>query len=233
MRLAGDAEDLRARTGVRRARADALAVQDVQLRFRALPQDAREVSRSEVPRTRTDLVGEHRSEPHRSDRALSERPSHTRWPDRPLPERLSQYVRGSLRRVRAQRVDARRGFHARLPDAAPQQAAVRQRLQRSRRGRTELYRRPDHCGHPPPGGQPGDRAKAALRECRKVVSTVIRITHVLIGMVVVLWGIPGIGAEKRARPEAQSAGSERRRVIAPPGVKPIGPYSPGILTGDF
>ena len=61
----------------------------------------------------------------------------------------------------------------------------------------------------------------------------IRITHVLIGIVVVLWGIPGIGAEKRARLEAQSAGSERRRVIAPPGVKPIGPYSPGILTGDF
>ena len=32
-------------------------------------------------------------------------------------------------------------------------------------------------------------------------------------------GLPGAGAEKRA--------------IAPPGIKPIGPYSPGILAGDF
>jgi enamine deaminase RidA (YjgF/YER057c/UK114 family) len=34
-----------------------------------------------------------------------------------------------------------------------------------------------------------------------------------------LIGAPGTGAEKRA--------------IAPAGVKPIGPYSPGILAGDF
>jgi reactive intermediate/imine deaminase len=61
-----------------------------------------------------------------------------------------------------------------------------------------------------------------------------RITLVLIGVVAVLAGIPGIGAEQRARlAEAQSGGNEGRRVVAPPGVKPIGPYSPGILTGDF
>ena len=59
-------------------------------------------------------------------------------------------------------------------------------------------------------------------------------TLVLIGIAVVLFGAAGVGLEKRPRlAEAQSAGSERRRVIAPPGVKPIGPYSPGILTGDF
>jgi reactive intermediate/imine deaminase len=41
----------------------------------------------------------------------------------------------------------------------------------------------------------------------------------LSGALVVLLGMPGTGAEKRA--------------IAPAGVKPIGPYSPGILAGDF
>src|SRR5947207_15441342 len=42
------------------------------------------------------------------------------------------------------------------------------------------------------------------------------------------------GSERRAgRAVAQSGGSERRRAIAPPGVKPVGPYSPGILAGDF
>ena len=35
----------------------------------------------------------------------------------------------------------------------------------------------------------------------------------------VLFDTPGAGAEKR--------------VIAPPGAKPVGPYSPGILAGDF
>ena len=46
-----------------------------------------------------------------------------------------------------------------------------------------------------------------------------RVALVLIGALVVLVGAPGTGAEKRA--------------IAPAGVKPIGPYSPGILAGDF
>jgi 2-iminobutanoate/2-iminopropanoate deaminase len=65
-------------------------------------------------------------------------------------------------------------------------------------------------------------------------------------------GSPGAGLEKRARlaeAQTQSGGNERRRglprrssapqpterrqVIAPPGVKPIGPYSPGIFAGDF
>jgi reactive intermediate/imine deaminase len=36
-----------------------------------------------------------------------------------------------------------------------------------------------------------------------------------------------------AKAEAQSGVNERRRVIAPAGVKPIGPYSPGILAGDY
>ena len=46
-----------------------------------------------------------------------------------------------------------------------------------------------------------------------------RVALFLIGALVVLIGAPGTGAEKR--------------VIAPAGVKPIGPYSPGILAGDF
>src|SRR4029079_5910971 len=32
---------------------------------------------------------------------------------------------------------------------------------------------------------------------------------------------------------AQSTPLAPRRVIAPPGPKPVGPYSPGIMTGDF
>ena len=46
-----------------------------------------------------------------------------------------------------------------------------------------------------------------------------RVALVLFGVVVVFSGAPGAGAEKRA--------------IAPAGIKPIGPYSPGILAGDF
>jgi reactive intermediate/imine deaminase len=46
-----------------------------------------------------------------------------------------------------------------------------------------------------------------------------RVALALIGALVVLIGAPGAGAEKRA--------------IAPAGVTPIGPYSPGILAGDF
>jgi len=46
-----------------------------------------------------------------------------------------------------------------------------------------------------------------------------RVAFLLIDAVVVLFGAPGAGAEKRA--------------IAPPGVKPVGPYSPGILVGDY
>jgi 2-iminobutanoate/2-iminopropanoate deaminase len=43
----------------------------------------------------------------------------------------------------------------------------------------------------------------------------------------------GESAVALAKAEAQGAASERKRVIAPPGVKPIGPYSPGIFAGDF
>lgn len=64
---------------------------------------------------------------------------------------------------------------------------------------------------------------------------------------VIVIGLPVAGAEKRAGPadrlresavalakaEARSEQNERRRVIAPPGPKPVGPYSPGILAGDF
>ena len=46
-----------------------------------------------------------------------------------------------------------------------------------------------------------------------------RVALLFIGALVVLIGAPGTGAEKR--------------VIAPAGVTPIGPYSPGILAGDF
>jgi enamine deaminase RidA (YjgF/YER057c/UK114 family) len=46
-----------------------------------------------------------------------------------------------------------------------------------------------------------------------------RVSLLLCGVVVALSGALGAGAEKRA--------------IAPAGVKPIGPYSPGILAGDF
>src|SRR5215510_9461202 len=47
----------------------------------------------------------------------------------------------------------------------------------------------------------------------------VRAALLLIGAVVVLSDAPGAGAEKRA--------------IAPAGIKPIGPYSPGVLAGDF
>ena len=46
-----------------------------------------------------------------------------------------------------------------------------------------------------------------------------RISLLLCGVVVALSSALGAGAEKRA--------------IAPAGIKPIGPYSPGILAGDF
>jgi 2-iminobutanoate/2-iminopropanoate deaminase len=47
----------------------------------------------------------------------------------------------------------------------------------------------------------------------------MRVALLLIGAIVVLFGAPGAGAEKRG--------------IAPAGIKPVGPYSPGILAGDF
>jgi reactive intermediate/imine deaminase len=46
-----------------------------------------------------------------------------------------------------------------------------------------------------------------------------RVALLLFGIAVAVSGALGAGAEKRA--------------VAPPGVKPIGPYSPGILAGDF
>ena len=55
--------------------------------------------------------------------ALSEGPGDAGRPDRPLSERLREHVRRSVRRVRPERADARRGLHARLPDASSGQAA--------------------------------------------------------------------------------------------------------------
>jgi len=46
-----------------------------------------------------------------------------------------------------------------------------------------------------------------------------RVTLLLAGVIAVFASTLGAGAEKRA--------------IAPPGIKPIGPYSPGVLAGDF
>jgi reactive intermediate/imine deaminase len=48
---------------------------------------------------------------------------------------------------------------------------------------------------------------------------VMRVGLLLVGAIAVFEGTLGAGAEKRA--------------VAPPGIKPIGPYSPGILAGDF
>ena len=45
------------------------------------------------------------------------------------------------------------------------------------------------------------------------------VSLLLVGVIAVFAGTLGAGAEKRA--------------IAPPGIKPIGPYSPGVLAGDF
>ena len=52
----------------------------------------------------------------------------------------------------------------------------------------------------------------------------------VIFVAVIVIGLPVAGAEGRAGLAEQN---ERRRVIAPPGPKPVGPYSPGILAGDF
>jgi len=43
----------------------------------------------------------------------------------------------------------------------------------------------------------------------------------------------GESAVALAKAEARNEQNERRRVIAPPGPKPVGPYSPGILADDF
>jgi reactive intermediate/imine deaminase len=48
---------------------------------------------------------------------------------------------------------------------------------------------------------------------------VMRVGLLLAGAIGVFAGTLGAGAEKRA--------------VAPPGIKPIGPYSPGVLAGDF
>src|SRR5688500_12902095 len=107
MRLAGNAEDLRPCRRIQCAGADALAVPDVQLQFRAIPQDAREISPSEIPRPRPDMVGAYRPESPRPNDDVSERSGDARWLDRSLLDGLSEHVRRSLRRFRAQRADAR------------------------------------------------------------------------------------------------------------------------------
>src|SRR3954469_17017244 len=45
------------------------------------------------------------------------------------------------------------------------------------------------------------------------------------------FGAIGVSAHWSAPP--QSASDVSRRIIAPPGPKPVGPYSPGIMVGDF
>jgi len=42
-----------------------------------------------------------------------------------------------------------------------------------------------------------------------------------------------IGLSAHWSPPAQSTSDVTKRVIAPPGPKPVGPYSPGIMAGDF
>src|SRR3954453_13199104 len=45
------------------------------------------------------------------------------------------------------------------------------------------------------------------------------------------FGAIGVSAHWSAPPQSTSDGP--KRVIAPPGPKPVGPYSPGIVAGDF
>src|SRR5437773_6989681 len=66
------------------------------------------------------------------------------------------------------------------------------------------------------------RPVGAIQSACEKVPDMTRVALLLIGAIVVLFvlsGAPGAGAEKRA--------------IAPAGIKPVGPYSPGILAGDF
>ena len=63
----------------------------------------------ELHRPRADVVGEHRQEPQRPDGALSEGPRDAGRADRSIPARLPEHVRRSLRRLRPERADARRG----------------------------------------------------------------------------------------------------------------------------
>src|SRR6185436_10284303 len=50
-------------------------------------------------------------------------------------------------------------------------------------------------------------------------------------IVAISFGAIGISAYSSA--PAQSTSDAPKRVIAPPGPKPVGPYSPGIMVGDF
>ena len=45
------------------------------------------------------------------------------------------------------------------------------------------------------------------------------------------FGAMGVSAHRSSPPQPTS--DEHKRVIAPPGPKPVGPYSPGIMAGDF
>src|SRR5437016_13919103 len=66
------------------------------------------------------------------------------------------------------------------------------------------------------------RPVGAIQSACEKVPAMTRVALLLIGAIVVLVvlsGAPGAGAEKRA--------------IAPAGIKPVGPYSPGIMAGDF
>ena len=164
VRFAGDAAHLRAGARPSSARADALAIQDVQPWVRAIPQDAREIPDCELSRPRPDVVGEHRQEPRRPVGALSEGSGHARRPDGSLPERLPEHVRRPLRRLGPQRADTGRRLHARFPDASPEQAGLRQRLQRPRGRRPEMSGRPDDRRHSTVGSYQEHRTEAAARQ---------------------------------------------------------------------
>ena len=55
--------------------------------------------------------------------------------------------------------------------------------------------------------------------------------HLRAAIAAISFGAIGISAHWSA--SAQSTSDVSKRVIAPPGLKPVGPYSPGIMVGDF
>jgi len=74
------------------------------------------------------------------------------------------------------------------------------------------------CGFPKKESiLPGQEKTVALQMNRRMF--VMRVGLLLAGAIAVFAGTLGAAADKRA--------------IAPPGIKPIGPYSPGVLAGDF
>ena len=83
-----------------RADSAALPTRHLQPRLRALRQDARKASEDDLHRPRSNLVGQHRQEPRRSNGALPERPGDGRRLDRSLSRRLPEHVRRHVGRLR-------------------------------------------------------------------------------------------------------------------------------------